>query len=214
MSAGTSQTAKATWARWKWSKGLGRWHRLFADGDLTKTACGSARKSDHHVAEQTAERPTSGPLCKVCEMLDDPRPEGLDRHPHGCHRRDGHPGRGSSSRSAHWSRSGLASCGAAHCTTEEGREYREALVAYEAEVAAAKRAAFAAFIATREAGRGMKAAFTSRIQRPIRPSCRRPRARPDGRPAERQPGGPAHQRRRPRQARGTGAASRTSRSRT
>ena len=44
----------ATWARWKWSRGLGRWHRLFADGDFSKTACSAPRKTNAHLAEQTA----------------------------------------------------------------------------------------------------------------------------------------------------------------
>lgn len=68
----TAKSSKpAQWARWRWSNGLGRWHRLFTDGDLSKTACGSKRKSDAHVAEQTAERPGGGNVCPVCRDLDD-----------------------------------------------------------------------------------------------------------------------------------------------
>lgn len=60
-----------TWARWQWPhKGLGRWHRLFADGDLTKTACSSPRSGPDHVAAQSTTRPTSGAICMTCSMLD------------------------------------------------------------------------------------------------------------------------------------------------
>jgi hypothetical protein len=64
------KTTTAKWARWQWSKGLGRWHRLFTDGDLTKTACSAPRKSGSHVASTTAERPENGPVCPVCDSLD------------------------------------------------------------------------------------------------------------------------------------------------
>lgn len=69
----TSDKAPATtWARWSWShKGLGRWHRLAVDGDLTKTACSSPRKSQEHVAATTSATPTAGPVCPTCKSLDD-----------------------------------------------------------------------------------------------------------------------------------------------
>jgi hypothetical protein len=62
--------SNAQWARWNWShKGLGRWHRLFADGDLTKTACGSPRKDGQHAAAVAASKPTSGPMCPTCKWI-------------------------------------------------------------------------------------------------------------------------------------------------
>lgn len=65
-------TELTTWARWQWPhKGLGRWHRLFADGDLTKTACQSPRSGPDHVAAESTSRPTSGSICMVCSNLDD-----------------------------------------------------------------------------------------------------------------------------------------------
>lgn len=64
--------AKATWARWNWAKGFGRGHRLFADGDLTKTACSSPRKNATHTAVKTyGQRPADGPICPTCKSLDD-----------------------------------------------------------------------------------------------------------------------------------------------
>lgn len=71
MASNTNVPANTSWARWQWSKGLGRWHALFVDGDLTKTACSSPRKNGHHVAAVAAARPADGPLCPTCKALDD-----------------------------------------------------------------------------------------------------------------------------------------------
>lgn len=64
-------TTSAKWARWNWSKGMGRGHRLFTDGDLTKTACQTPRKNAKHAAVKTyASKPTDGPICPTCELFD------------------------------------------------------------------------------------------------------------------------------------------------
>lgn len=60
----------AKWARWQWSKGMGRWHRLFTDGDLTKTACQTPRKSSKHAAVETSATPAGGPVCPTCDLFD------------------------------------------------------------------------------------------------------------------------------------------------
>lgn len=66
-----AQNSSARWARWEWSKvKRGRWHRLFADGDLAKTACGAARKNSKHVAVETAGQPTGGKVCETCALFD------------------------------------------------------------------------------------------------------------------------------------------------
>lgn len=147
----TSPTsAKATWARWNWSKGFGRGHRLFADGDLTKTACNSPRKSATHTAVKTyTQRPTDGSNCPVCVSLDDllqkvmtgaltdavattkvavtiPEPIAVP--------------------------AGACLCGSARCDMGGVREIRAAIAAREAEIAAAKSAAaeagFEAYLAS------------------------------------------------------------------
>lgn len=65
------KTTSAKWARWQWSKGLGRAHRLFHDGDLTKTACQTPRKDAKHAAVTTyAAKPASGPICSTCQLFD------------------------------------------------------------------------------------------------------------------------------------------------
>lgn len=69
MASKNSVPSNAQWARWQWSKGLGRWHRLFADGDLTKTACGSPRKDGQHVAAVSAAQPSGGSLCPTCKWI-------------------------------------------------------------------------------------------------------------------------------------------------
>jgi hypothetical protein len=64
-------TSSARWARWEWAgKKLGRWHRLFTDGDLTKTACQTPRKDAKHSAVQTAGQPTGGAVCPTCSLFD------------------------------------------------------------------------------------------------------------------------------------------------
>lgn len=66
-----AQSSSARWARWEWSKvKRGRWHRLFTDGDLTKTACQTPRKNAKHAAVQTAGQPTGGAVCETCALFD------------------------------------------------------------------------------------------------------------------------------------------------
>lgn len=65
--------SSAKWARWAWSKKIGRWHRLFADGDLTKTACQTPRKDAKHSAVQTGEQPSGGAVCPSCSLFEEMR---------------------------------------------------------------------------------------------------------------------------------------------
>lgn len=72
MTTSADTTKGAQWARWNWAhKGLGRWHRLFTDGDLTKTACQSPRRDGMHIAATTATTPENGPMCPTCKWVND-----------------------------------------------------------------------------------------------------------------------------------------------
>jgi len=149
-----------TWARWAWSNGLGRWHRLFTDGDLTKTACGSRRAGPKHVAKQTSTTPTSGPICKVCKDLDDllqkvmtgkltdavagkestitlPATEVKELVPTGAAAKPEPP-------------EGICTCGCDQ--SDEARAYKAAVADWEASERARKQAEFEAFLAKRTAG--------------------------------------------------------------
>lgn len=141
-------TTLAKWARWKWSHGIGRWHRLFTDGDLTKAACGSKRKSDRHVAEQTASKPTDGAICPVCEALDmlldavmtgkltdavSDKPLTVPAIPEPV-----------------LVPAGICICGSAGCDKGEAVELRKAHEARKAAIAEARRVEFALYLAEQE----------------------------------------------------------------
>lgn len=135
--------AQAKWARWQWSKGLGRAHRLFNDGDLTKTACQKPRKSASHAAVETFASKPAAPVCPTCELFDQlhekfvattdaiatttitvstPEPVLMP--------------------------AGVCICGAASCNTEAAVAVRAQIAAYEVALSAARHAEFEALVAS------------------------------------------------------------------
>lgn len=137
-------TKAATWAQWRWHRGLGRWHRLFTDGDLSRTACDTPRKNGAHLAEQTAAKP-SGTICPICDALDTILSKVMS---------------GEMTDAVATTTvtvtvpdpilvpAGVCVCGAAHCNTEEAIALRVEIDAREQAIRAAKEAAFEAFVAS------------------------------------------------------------------
>lgn len=133
---------KAKWARWEWSKGKGRWHRLFTDGDLTKTACQTPRKSASHTAVETAMEPGK-PVCPTCDLFEQLREKFVNQTdaiatttvPVAVPDPVLVP-------------AGVCICGAAACNTAEAIAIREAIAQREALVSAVRHAEFDALVAS------------------------------------------------------------------